>query len=430
MDREMATTEARDMERVAESLVTKGDVSGLSPEERVRYYLSTCHALGLNPQAQPFAFLRLNGKEVMYATRGATDQLAALHKVNRRVTRGPEVMDLAGTKVVFCVCEATLPNGRSEVSTAAVPLPSGAELVCNALMKAETKGKRRATLAILGLALLDESETDTLPASVRDEPRPAPEDPGVIVPDDRHTALAEYLAAVASAASVWSVWSAYVDLPDALRAEGLDPATDAPGARDAAAQRVRALGLLLSGAELQQLLAAQDAGDLARYLDGVLSLPARDPEATARWWVSSRGALPMAAAKLCYTVAARRATGVQVIDGATTKDAKVALAEAVLAYEKRLRPPEPPSGGGAPKPEAPVDTIVTSDGTTLATEPEMRAHLEGLLHPRAVEASWRKHRGCEQYALLAAERYAALVGTDCDTALRALEGGVRVRRAA
>ena len=162
MSREITKTDVA----VAESLALKGDISGLSPEQRIRYYLKTCKDLGLNASAQPFAFLRLNGKEVMYPTRGATDQLARIHGVNREIIDGPKVLDLAGAKVLFAVCRATLGH-RVETATAAVPLPAGAENVCNAVMKTETKARRRATLAILGLALPDESELDTIPESKR-----------------------------------------------------------------------------------------------------------------------------------------------------------------------------------------------------------------------------------------------------------------------
>lgn len=120
-------------EQVLESIVLRGDLSGLSPTQRARFYVQTCENLGLNPHSQPFAYLRLNGKEVLYATRGATDQLAAIHKLNREIIDGPKVIDLAGTKVVYCVARATHPNGRIETATATVPFIDPV----NVLMKAE-----------------------------------------------------------------------------------------------------------------------------------------------------------------------------------------------------------------------------------------------------------------------------------------------------
>lgn len=149
--------------RVIESIVLRGDLSGLGPAERAKFYTQMCEGLGLNPHAQPFAFLKLNGKEVLYATRGATDQLAAMHRLNREVIDGPKVIDLAGTKLVFCVVRATLPGGRTETAVATVPLVDPV----NVLMKCETKGKRRATLSILGLGVLDEVELDTIPANIQ-----------------------------------------------------------------------------------------------------------------------------------------------------------------------------------------------------------------------------------------------------------------------
>lgn len=150
--------------RVIESLVLRGDLSGLGPAERARFYTQMCEGLGLNPHAQPFAFLRLNGKEVLYATRGATDALAAIHKLNREIVDGPKVIDLGGTKLVYAVCKVTHPNGRFETATATVPLVDPV----NVLMKVETKAKRRATLSILGLGVLDEMELETIPAHVQE----------------------------------------------------------------------------------------------------------------------------------------------------------------------------------------------------------------------------------------------------------------------
>ena len=133
-----------------ESLVLRGDIGGLSPAQRVQHYMGMCRILGLDPATQPLAYLKLSGKEVLYVTRGATDRLAAMHSLNREIIDGPKVIDLAGTKLVYAVCRATLPGGRYETATATLPLTDPV----NVLMKAETKAKRRATLAILGLGLL------------------------------------------------------------------------------------------------------------------------------------------------------------------------------------------------------------------------------------------------------------------------------------
>ena len=150
-------------EKVVESLVLRGDLSGLGPRERANHYIAVCHGLGLNPASKPLDYLRLNGKEILYPNKGATDQLAAIHKVTREIIDGPKVMDLAGTKLVYALCRATLPGGRFETSVATVPLVDPV----NVLMKVETKAKRRATLSILGLGMLDEMELETIPANAQ-----------------------------------------------------------------------------------------------------------------------------------------------------------------------------------------------------------------------------------------------------------------------
>lgn len=164
MNDEKGMTINDDAAKVVESLVLRGDLSGLNPQQRARHYVRVCESLGLNPDAQPFAYLRLNGKEILYATRGATDQLAAIHRITREIIDGPKVMDLAGTKVVMCAAKATHPNGRTETSIATLPFADPT----NVLMKAETKAKRRVTMSILGLALLDEMELETIPAAVQE----------------------------------------------------------------------------------------------------------------------------------------------------------------------------------------------------------------------------------------------------------------------
>ena len=157
------TVDAATSAKVVESVVLRGDISGLSAIEKAAYYTQRCKALGLDPSSKPFAILKLNGKEILYADKGAADQLAKIHGVNRRITDGPKVIDLGGKKLVYVQCEASLPNGRKEMDVATVAL-SDPE---NVLMKAVTKCKRRATLAILGLGMLDETEVETIPETVK-----------------------------------------------------------------------------------------------------------------------------------------------------------------------------------------------------------------------------------------------------------------------
>lgn len=151
--------------KLYESLALRGDISGLDPKSRIEYYAQLCERLGLDPYTQPFLPLKLNGKEVLYATRGATDQLARLHNVRREIVARERLDD-----VWLVTVRATLPSGRAEDSQGAVPIGAAkGEALANALMKAETKAKRRATLALLGLGMLDESELETIPDRAKQE---------------------------------------------------------------------------------------------------------------------------------------------------------------------------------------------------------------------------------------------------------------------
>jgi len=150
-----------------EKVLIQGDLKTLSPAERVSYYDSVCRSLGLNPLTRPFEYLTLNGKVLLYARREATEQLRQIRGVSVSI-KAREV-----TEGCYCVtAAATLPEGRQDESIGAVPIEGlKGESKANAMMKAETKAKRRVTLSICGLAFLDESEVD----SVREAQSPGTE---------------------------------------------------------------------------------------------------------------------------------------------------------------------------------------------------------------------------------------------------------------
>jgi len=157
----LATT---DNGKLYESLALKGDLSALTPQEKALYYGSLCERLGLDATTQPFTPLTMNGKQILYASRGCTDQLARIHHVNRQIVKEEEIR---GAYIV--TVEAMLPDGRREQSKGAVCIENlKGDAFCNAIMKAETKAKRRATLSILGLGMLDEVELETVPAYARE----------------------------------------------------------------------------------------------------------------------------------------------------------------------------------------------------------------------------------------------------------------------
>ena len=150
----LATLDAGTIEQV----VVGGDLARLSPEQRVSYYQAVCASLNLNPLTRPFEYIRLNDKLTLYAKREATDQLRRLHNISVEIVGREQQGDL-----YVVTARATTPDGRTDESTGAVATAglSGVNLA-NALLKAETKAKRRVTLSICGLGWLDESEVDTV----------------------------------------------------------------------------------------------------------------------------------------------------------------------------------------------------------------------------------------------------------------------------
>lgn len=150
------------------NVVLKGDLSGLNPQQKVHYYNQFCQSLGLNPLTQPFQILRLNGKEVLYAKKDATEQLRKVHGVS---ITNLEMKTVEGVYIVFASAEDK--SGKKDSATGAVSIKGLAgDTLANAMMKAETKAKRRVTLSICGLGMLDETETETIP-NAESEPIPS-----------------------------------------------------------------------------------------------------------------------------------------------------------------------------------------------------------------------------------------------------------------
>lgn len=141
------------------SLVLNGDIGKMTDEMKVKYYNQLCHSLGLNPVTRPFQLINFQGKSVLYATKDCTEQL---RKIN-----GVSVIEMTqDIKDGLCItkCKVQDNTGRFDIATG-VTVTAGIKAgdLANAIMKSETKAKRRATLSICGLGILDESELDTMP---------------------------------------------------------------------------------------------------------------------------------------------------------------------------------------------------------------------------------------------------------------------------
>jgi hypothetical protein len=167
---------------VLEQVIIKGDLAQLKPIERVQYYSRVCESVGLNAFTKPFEYIELNGKLTLYALKTATDQLRKVHGVSITRIERERIDD-----IYVVTAYARDKDGREDSSTGAVSLtkeggswqpsnngkryfkgdgsvvPLRGDDLANAFMKAETKAKRRVTLSICGLGMLDETEVETIP---------------------------------------------------------------------------------------------------------------------------------------------------------------------------------------------------------------------------------------------------------------------------
>lgn len=146
------------VQNAIENALIKGDLAGLTSEQRLSYYKSVCESVGLNALTKPFEYIQLNGKLTLYATRSCTDQLRAVHKVSIKITAREKFDD-----IYIVTAQATNSEGRFDESTGAVNVNGlKGESLANAYLKSETKAKRRVTLSLCGLGLLDETEVETI----------------------------------------------------------------------------------------------------------------------------------------------------------------------------------------------------------------------------------------------------------------------------
>ena len=176
---------------IIEQAMQIGDIKLMSPQIRVAYYIQTCLSIGLNPYTQPFDLIEGDdGKVRQYPNKSCAEQIRKRDQISLLV-----VSRLKDGDLYIVTVKATTPNGREEEAQGIVSLvkpvgqwkPStsgkryfeatkdahgnalyeplrGTELA-NAIMRGETKAKRRATLGIAGLGY-EENEPQGPPMSL------------------------------------------------------------------------------------------------------------------------------------------------------------------------------------------------------------------------------------------------------------------------
>jgi len=146
------------------ALIMKSDLSKLSEAEKVGYYKSVCERVGIDWATKPFDYLVLQGKQTLYLNKSGAEQLNRVHNVSMSIMNTEQLGD------IFMVTARAVSGERHVDSTGAVAVKGlNGDALANAYMRAETKAKRRATLSLLGLAMLDETEVATIPGAQRIE---------------------------------------------------------------------------------------------------------------------------------------------------------------------------------------------------------------------------------------------------------------------
>lgn len=164
---ELATVEQMDDATLLKA-VSGGDFASFTDKQKLQVYHAKCKAAGLDPSAQPFQFIPLQGKLTLYCTKGGAEQLSAKHGIRVEI-----LSQVTENGIRTVTVRAIARDGRQtdEVGCVSLGNASGDQL-CNLYMKCITKAKRRAVLSICGLGMIDETELETI-KDIANPPPPA-----------------------------------------------------------------------------------------------------------------------------------------------------------------------------------------------------------------------------------------------------------------
>jgi len=158
-------------EEIWAKICLTGNLAGLSDEKRLLYYEKYCAYLGLDPITRPFDLITtydtdpITGarieKTVLYANAGCSAQLAE----KRHITYGkPETVYDSEVGTITISVQAITQDGTRACWRRGVAHVTGLKgrWLENAIKKSETQAHRRATLALCGVAMADESEIEDI----------------------------------------------------------------------------------------------------------------------------------------------------------------------------------------------------------------------------------------------------------------------------
>lgn len=160
-------------------ILFKGDLSSLTPEQQIAYYIQRCERIGLDPYSKPFDFLEIADKKtgekkiILYANKECAAQLTVERNISiERLERIEE------NGVYTVIAHVRASDGRTGInlSVAKVKGLEGNNYE-NAVKRCVTQAIRRTILMVCGLGDTDESEIPNIPNAY---PLPFPEQEAVM----------------------------------------------------------------------------------------------------------------------------------------------------------------------------------------------------------------------------------------------------------
>ena len=152
------------MNEMLADIILDGNIKKLNRDQKKDYVMKVCEVTGLNPALRPFDFITLQGREIMYANKQAAEQLRQIHNISITDVEH-QVID----GMIFVTVKGHDGTGRYDSATAALPLPENrGDAYSNQVMKCETKAKRRFTLSICGLAILERDDCERVESAEND----------------------------------------------------------------------------------------------------------------------------------------------------------------------------------------------------------------------------------------------------------------------
>lgn len=157
----IVTESQNDLIAIEKALV-EGDLKPLSVPQRIAYITKMCTDTGLLATTKPFDFIMFQGRMIAYPNKNCAEQLRRRDGISINVASRDKFDNMVSITV-----RASSKDGRSDEATAYLDITglSGQNLA-NAMMKLETKAKRRVTLSICGLGMNDETEWANVESAV------------------------------------------------------------------------------------------------------------------------------------------------------------------------------------------------------------------------------------------------------------------------